>query len=226
MSHIDNLIDNDNMDETERDRLLKKLITSQVRKDYKERWKTALEEGHGVSRQDQKRIPRWSLLAIAASVLAVVGFFYFTNLMGNSTERLASAFVEQDKATFIPQNTKGPSSEANRSSAIMAFQENDFRSAADAYEIWVNNPMSNREDLFYLSLSYLYSDQLEKAESSFRSLLQNETPDRGFTEESRWYLALTQIMRQQNEEAKTTLMTIEKGKWNADKAMRLIQTME
>lgn len=170
---------------------------------------------------------RWPLLlGIAASFLLLI---YFASLFlqeAPSTLQLADNYI----TTPFPhtQDSKGQTSISElRKTAILAYEQSDFQTSAESWEILLAQGESNPEDQFYLGLSNLYQNppQLETAINQFQTIRSSDS--KKFRGEAQWFLSIALIKANREKEAKEVLQTIvTTGAWNKKEAQKLLDAME
>lgn len=163
-------------------------------------------------------------LAIAASLLLLIGFFGWWTLDGPSNPEIASQYFEQ-----LPlQTLMSPDSneeQALRSEAHQAYIDGGYPEARDKFQILAQLNPDDLNYQLYLGISQLGSQQAAAAVSTLQPLAGSE--DGTVTLEAAWYLALAYLQMDRGEEAQPYLeRLVENGTFRARDAERILSVMD
>lgn len=200
---------------------IRQVLNQNTRLDYQNK----LDTDYGVRRpQDSeiKRLPIFRVVAIAASIILLVAIsknLFFTQT--HSLTELVAITLLNDQFEH-PGIIKGEiyEDQINRSSAIEAFNKNDFTTAIDQYTI-----ISERtgQDQLFLGVAYLKNQNYQQAISILSTLNESEN---AYSSEARWYLALSYIMIEQNGKATILLNQISPDEWQYDIGQKILNKLE
>ena len=208
------------------DRLLNKLFDREL----KSTWSDRLAREQGIQREvvhmpTRRRSYRWLAAAAAAVLLGLVGWLWLP--VGEDDPRqLADGFLV---TPFPNSEVRKDASEvdAQRMLAIQAYNEGDFKTAAQQREAIIEaGEQVEKEDLFYLGLSYLYQAPAQPglAATYLQAALQHPAPR--LQAEARWFLALAYVKAAKYEQARPLLEAIAaEGGWQAREAAALLQAV-
>lgn len=153
-------------------------------------------------------------LAIAASIILLVAFGTFFLLSDESKISNDQLFAQNfEIATMeIPQLRGDSATDINAEinpllqSAIEAYQKEDFKASLKAFNNYIINVNpDNNFALFHSGICALKTNQLEVASQNFTKLYVHKGE---FYEEANWYLALTNIQKNDMNGAKELLTTL------------------
>lgn len=111
------------------------------------------------------------------------------------------------------------------SEALSYYKNADYENAAELFEVLQNQDTGHQNLMkLYAGISYLGSNEPEKAETTFRKILAED--DSSFAGQARWYLALSLLGRDRVEDAKLVLEQIADEKsYNHVKARKLLDEL-
>ena len=139
---------------------------------------------------DRKRNRSWLPLAAAASVLLLVAAFFLLRPSADDPAVLAMASFEPYPNIALPI-TKGGSPEADRATAYIAYEQQDYAAAEAAFRAYDSAPAEADADRFYLAQSLLAQENFTEAAPLFESLAAQA--DFNLHEESAYYGALARL---------------------------------
>lgn len=164
--------------------------------------RTEPENNHGVIPINRNNI-FWIGSAAAAAVLILIVFLmYFQN---DKPEALADAYISQNLTTL---STTMGSANDNLAAGIEAFNEEDFDRAETQFRSSSDNADLAPETTKYLGLTYLRTEQYDKAIEQFNKLISYTDL---YANPGKFYLAITLIKRSNEgdeEEAKELLQEV------------------
>ena len=207
--------------------VLDQALQAQFDTQLKAKWARQLEEDHDVVRAlvvpPRKQPYRlWAIgLGIAAGLaLAVILFFAPGENQNLSLQELALQHLNQTEILYT-NSTKGESdSLKNKIKAIQAFNATQY---AKAFEYYSQLPHPQQEDLYYMGLAALLSQQYPEAVAHLGALASQDSP---FNEEVNWYVSMAYILNAQPEAARKQLRQIHASEWNYDMAQSWLNQMD
>lgn len=170
-----------------------------------------------------KILKRPQNLAIAASLLLLIGFFGWWALQSPPNPEIASEYFDQ-----LPLHTlMSPDSNEEqtlRSEAHQAYINKDYSVAGQKFQ---NLAQLHSDDLnyrLYLGISQLGSQQAAAAITTLQPLAESE--DGTVNLEATWYLALAYLQMDQGEDAKPYLeRLVQNGTFRAGEAEKILAIM-
>ncbi len=162
------------------------------------------------------------LMALAASLLllATVGFGWM--MSGRySSEGIASTYFEQYDAGVL----LGDGDSDVYSQAIIAYQKEDYATAASLFSSITPEDGNYITANFYLGVSKLSTGELTAAETAFNIVASADDPQ--LREPTDWYLAMTALSAGDDVEARSRLeaITANSGHYYATKAQEVLDDM-
>ena len=156
-------------------------------------------ENNKISEQSSNSTKRW-FLAIAASVLAIIGLSVYLNFFNTN---LYDEYFEIYPNVYQPVVRSTSQNMSNK--AFVYYENKKYKEAQQSFELILeSNPNPNIQ--FYYALSLLNGGKAEKASTEFENLLDTNFE---FQPEVYWYYALTQIKLKNLDKAKTILQSSE-----------------
>lgn len=132
----------------------------------------------------------------AAIVLAlVVGALLIFGVQNQSADNLFASYYQPDEAVMIVRSGSNPE-DIDLKEALLAYHEKNYDNAIALLDKQDNNILAK----YYLGLSYLETDRIDKAINTFKSIIDHNK--NLFVEQAEWYLALCYVKNNQEEEAK------------------------
>ncbi|MCB0633516.1 MAG: hypothetical protein R2824_21075 [Saprospiraceae bacterium] len=164
------------------------------------------------------------ILAIAASMLLLIGFFAWLGLQGPSPEALAMDSFEQ-----LPLETQMSSYEDEiiplRNQASQAYIGKDYAEAARLFLELARLEPANTNHKLLAGISQLGAQQAETAIGTLRPLADGS--DEQVNMEASWYLALAFLQAGETTSAQTYLNKVAANQgFNAAKAAELLKALE
>lgn len=162
-------------------------------------------------------------LAVAASLLLLIGFFGWWALQSPPNPEIASEYFDQ-----LPLHTlMSPDSneeQALRSEANQAYINKDYSIAGEKFQSLAQLNPDDRNYQLYLGISQLGSQQAAAAVTTLQPLAESE--DGTVNLEATWYLALAYLQMDQAEDAKPYLeRLVQNGTFRAVEAERILGIM-
>lgn len=151
---------------------------------------------------DRRRSRSWLPLAAAASVLLLVAAFFLLRPAGDNPAQLAMASFEPYPNIALPI-TKGGSPEADRATAYIAYEQQDYAAAEEAFRAYASRPAEADADAFYLAQTLLAQEKFAEAAPRFETLAAKDAFN--LHEESAYYGALARLGLGERERAARVL---------------------
>lgn len=154
-------------------------------------------------------------LAIAASLLAIIGVFY--SQWFSSTPQYED-FADHPK---IGLTVRGDS-QAIKKEAEKAFNTENYKEAIPLFKSILKDEPKNIELQLYLSISLIEQDKFKEADSTLKSIL--ESPN-AYSNQVKWYAALSKLKQGDYETTKFYLELITEDAMEYDQAQDLIHEL-
>ena len=160
------------------------------------------------------------VLSIAAAVaLLFIGFNWFFNNNFSSQEIYASNF--EPYVMVFDQRSANPSEVSPLDEAIALYHNKDFGTSADAFEKLLAEDQENMIYIFYVANARLANQETDKAIGLFKKII--KANDLNFVEQSRWYLALAYLQKDDTENAKSWLEKIQEEQFKYKEAKDILR---
>ena len=200
--------------------------------DRRNRWQQMLGQNHDLQRtgaaqptsRGGRRIALWATSAAAAVVLAAAIWFLWPNNPVNTYEQLADNYLTEEFYENREDSRGEQDVEQINLQAIFAYNQKDFATAIERYEVIVNSGQANDRHHFFLGLSYLYTDKYEAAIRNLQRVPEIDERSK-FLMEHRWFLALAYLKNAQIAEGRAVLLSITPGDWKYQEAQRLLEAI-
>ncbi|MFP2997076.1 tetratricopeptide repeat protein [Spongiivirga sp. MCCC 1A20706] len=164
---------------------------------------------------------KWLPIAAAIALLFSLGIYIGSNIApsGNS---LYDNYYEMYPNT-VYSITRSGGEESPERSAFEAYEGGDYPGAINYF-----NQLHKQDGLknlhFYLGQAYLANEEYENAVIAFKSVIK---ANEDFTQESRWYAALSYLKQDNIKEAKNVLKEIAaKNTYKKEAAMELLEKLD
>jgi len=132
----------------------------------------------------------------AAIVLAlVVGALMIFGVQNQPAENLFASYYQPDEAVMIVRSGSNPE-DIDLKEALLAYHEKNYDNAIALLDKQNNNILAK----YYLGLSYLETDKINNAITTFKAIIDHN--NNLFVEQAEWYLALCYVKNDQEAEAK------------------------
>lgn len=167
------------------------------------------------SRAKSKRIYYWS----AASVIIIVGGFLVKTMFFQapaSSQELFAEYFEPYRAIGV---NRGEESESMFQQAMVHYITKDFNKTIEVLEK-VESP--EPVHLFYLGVCYLAVNNPSAAIKPLKNTMMSNSP---FSQQATWFLGLAYLRIDDYENARTELSKLTDGKYNHQKATKLLEVM-
>lgn len=161
-----------------------------------------------------RRIWRWA--AAAAAAVALIIWLVWPP----KAENLYDRYRKFPEAGFALKNG-APAAQA-LDAAARSFNTKDYQSALDALNIHLQTNPGDLEALFFAGLCRLELGQFAGAESAFQQIL---SANNAWSEEARWYLALTYLSSKRLEKCSEILRQIPPGGAHYAEAQMLLKKL-
>ena len=146
-----------------------------------------------------------SLAATVLIAIIVAGILFFSDANTNSSEGIFSNYYQADDAIMMVRSGTSPE-DIDLKEALLAYHEKKYDNAIELLQHQNNNILAK----YYLGLSYLETDKLEKAIETFQSIIEHK--NNLFVEQAEWYLSLCYVKSAREEKAKILLEKISDSK--------------
>ncbi len=162
------------------------------------------------------------ILSMAAAVaLLLIAYHWFFNNNLSSQEIYASNF---EPYVMVFDQRSGQASEVpTLDQAIDLYHNQDFGTSADAFEKILAEDPENMIYIFYTANARLANQEADKAIASFKKII--KANDVSFVEQSRWYLALAYLQKEDKESAKSWLEKIQNGQFKYKEAQDILSNL-
>ena len=190
--------------------MLEKAIEDQEIIEFKER----LKEWDAVPTEKKGRIISLPKIAIAATLIALIGitsFFYFKK--PSNAELVASNFKPYDNVMTI----RGEKEDID--DGLRHYEQKEYTKAIAQFEQYTHNENAS----FYLAESYMALEQYDDAILAYNSVIQL---DNIFSEVATFHLALAHLGNNNSEEAIQILKTIKENSDYHEAALSVLDDLE
>jgi len=210
------------------EKISEQLIKAGLDQTQKEDWANKLHTTYGVARPNAKKKSRLlpPFLQIAAG-LALLLAVYLLFPHPSSADALQAQVNQQLTSAIFPHSAirKGANElDELRYQFSQAYVGENFTLANTIGEQIRQRGDNSTDDLFFLGLSYLYSEQTEKAIPLLVDISQPLNKGGRFHREAQWFLALAYLKLSKNELAIPLLQDLEKtNSWKSREAASLLQ---
>lgn len=163
-------------------------------------WETEI-----ASKKEAKVIPMKRLLSIAAAVIIILvplAYLLLSNVFDHSNQELFTAYFEPYQDVISERSAEMGALEQG----LSAYNQSNFPSAISQLEIYLAAHPDEQGAKCYLGISYLASQQPDKAESMLKPVAEHSSGL--FKEVAEWYLALAYLQQDQKEKARDQLRKI------------------
>ncbi len=160
-----------------------------------------------IGRFTRSKQMNWSMVAIAASALLLIGLglFLFNNVRPASPDQIFAEYYETFPNLEV-RNVRGSQSQLDqRWQAYRAYDQEDFEEAERLLGDWTSSEAGTDADLFYLALTQM---ELNKWESALQGLQKVDEAGGKYAMEAKWYMGLTYLKLDQKEKAKAALQEV------------------
>lgn len=204
----------------------------QVHEDNRWRRKFAeMEEKHKVNKEVKRVLMIRVMSAAAAVAIILVSYFSFFSTGDNEFDNgeIASTLPYtheyfEPPANYFMQRSRGRSVESKISDAMLLYDAGQYKQAAQIFDDLLETEAENYNVLFYGGVSYLMSNQPEKALECF---MKTETKENIFDQELQWYKSLIYLDTGDDEKAKKILMEIiDTGSKYQKNAREILETIK
>lgn len=141
-------------------------------------------------------------VAAAVIVLIVVGsILVFGPSAKLTTDNLFADYYEADDAVMMTRSGSNPE-DIDLKEALLAYHEKKYDHAIELLHSQTNNILAK----YYLGLSYLETDNIDNAITTFEAIIDHK--NNLFIEQAEWYLSLCYIKNNEDDKAKEMLNKI------------------
>lgn len=204
------------------------LIKAGLDQAQKEDWADKLQTTHGVARPNGKKKARLLplLMKIAAGLMLLLAVYLLFPRPSSAPSLQAQVNQQLTTAIFPHSAIRKGANELDdlRYKFSQAYVGEDFALAKTLGEQIRQGGNNTTDDLFFLGLSYLYSEQAEQAIPLLIDISQPLNKGGRFQREAQWFLALAYLKLSKNELAIPLLQDLEKtNSWKSREAGSLLQ---
>ena len=163
----------------------------------------------------------WRFVGVTASILLLLGYFMFFKT-SNSMESLYAEYADWDS---LPSLTERTGSGSQLEEAAIYFKEASYTKAISSFEVYLLKDPENPLALTYLGLSYIYSQNYDKAIETFDRLEKGTSLDR---DKSYWYKAMAYLKAREKDKAIATLRRLiqDSNNYKYEVAKQLLKRLE
>jgi TolA-binding protein len=163
-------------------------------------------------------------LAIAASLLLLIGFFGWWTLRSPGHAELASRYFEQLPVQAF-MNLSSDAAQEIRKAAHEAYIAEDYQLAAEKFGALADLAPESSAHRLYLGISQLGADRADEAARILQPLAEGD--DQSVQEEAAWYLSLALLAMDDADAARTYLQQlVESDAYRSESARELINALE
>jgi len=155
--------------------------------------------------------------AAAVALLLIAYHWFFNNNLSNQ-ELYASNF--EPYVMVLDQRSANASEAAPLDEAIALYHNKDFGTSADTFEKLLAEDRENMIYTFYVANARLANQETDQAIALFNKII--KANDLSFVEQSRWYLALAYLQKEDKENAKSFLEKIQEGQFKYKAAQEIL----
>lgn len=161
-----------------------------------------------------KLLHPWKL-AVAASIIVVVGFFY---------SQWFTTPVYNDYADY-PQISLAVRGDTNQNAAQAenAFNSQNYREAIPLFKNLLESEPKNREIQLFLAVSLVEENAFAEADTLFDSLLKEPS---AYLNQARWYAALSNLKQKEYDETEAILRLIPEEAEEYAQAQKLLKKLK
>lgn len=150
----------------------------------------------------QKRTSfNYTYLAVAASIVLLVGWFGYNAFFGTNYSNLYNANFSQYPNT-VYTITRGNDVNTTEREAFVAYETQNFETAIDKFNA-ISETTAQNYIPFYKAQAYLGLENTDEAKAIFTQIVKGDSSN--FVPESIWYLALIAIKEKDGKQAKRYL---------------------
>ncbi len=147
---------------------------------------------------------RWHLAAAAITIFILLGNVLINNYGSSKHDDIFNQFYQTESSIMITRSSDS-SFDTDLREALNLYSNAQYQDAIEIFIKHQNNVISN----FYIGLSYIETNNFEKAIKAFQTVLDHN--DNLFIEQAEWYKALCLIKLNQTEKATELLQIIKKS---------------
>lgn len=193
---------------------LHKNLTRGINQVGREHFKSSLEEIHQnvIKANQKKHIFRRKVWSIAATLLFLLGIGWWWNTSSTMEEKdLFATYFEPYKVSLIVRDESNPDLLVQ---AQQAYRLGQYEKAIPFFESYQEKNGANGQLLLAVGICYLQTDEEQQALNLFGQIIKNQ--DLFFSDQARWYAALTYLKLNQQQKAVAMLAELASNK-EADK---------
>lgn len=206
-----------------------KIISKKIENDRRKKWEEILEQQYQIKREGNSKVKSFSIrpwISIAASLLVLVGAFYFINNSTSTKSISELAHLEIQELQIMADQTVMRKGEADvdelRKSANLFYVEGEYAKALENWHVLSSGQKTIQSDFLYMGICYL---KLGDSQQALKQLEKIDSP-KGFELEWRWVSALACLDSNAKEKAHTHLSKlISEGKYKVAEAKKLLAAM-
>lgn len=161
-------------------------------------------------------------LSIAASILLLIGAFYF---LQPSTSSDPFAQFYEPYPNYLTTRSGDPSENELLNNSILQYKNKDFQNALNGFQSLLDANANQYDLIFYKGMCQLELKQSDAAIASLKDVIAEGANQ--YVQPALWYSALAQVQKEDLAAAKTTLQSIidQKGDYQ-EQAKALLNTIK
>ena len=165
-----------------------------------------IEEKFRRKKQTKHNLLKYSIYAVAASVIILLTLTFTTNIFN---KKITGKQLFANNYTFTPSDYTVRSETTNNTDlakALLQYNNHNFKSAIKIFNSILTKTPDNSVAKFYLALSYIEQNNIEKAIPNLKELADNKT--NLYNDQAKWYLALCYLNINKTDDASVLLNNI------------------
>lgn len=136
----------------------------------------------------------WYAAASIVLIIIIAGGLYLLNPAGYSNERLFKMYYKSGETISVSR-----SGNVNMVEALIQFSKKDYQSASDLFDKILTTDPNNIAVKYYSGISNIEIKNYPKAIDMFKEIIADK--NNLYVENAQWYLGLTFLINEQNNEA-------------------------
>lgn len=163
---------------------------------------------------------RWVWVAVAFVCMGALGLFSYRSASDN---RLFRGYY-QPYPNVVAFAERGSASSVTTDAALQSYEQGYYGEALAGFEKSYRNGQTAAYTFFYAGVACIETGQLEKAEQFL--VMATQQPDTSFAAQSRWYLALVHVKKNERKKAAACLTALTRSsEAYREKAQRLLNEL-
>jgi tetratricopeptide (TPR) repeat protein len=166
---------------------------------------------------------KFARVAVAASVIAVLGFAVFSYFQTGNTGNLIDKYYKPYEITSTNRSV-GASTDRTLQSAMEKYQNHHYRDAVYLFEKVLANDPGQMGTLLYSGISYYELAEYQKAGKSFTAVIDQN--DNLYIEQAKWYMGFCYLKTDEKEKAIKQFSEIAQSKsYYSEKAKAILKRL-